>query len=463
MIIMHSVLIFFVGVQLYLLVAAVASFIELRRQAFHASDEQVGGLLTSVMTPAVSVLVPAYNEAPGIVEAVKSMALLHYPRFEIIVVNDGSTDDTLNRLREAFTLVPVESRYRPVLLTEHVRAVYKCAGAVPLTVIDKANGGKGDAINAGINASSHPYFLATDADMVLDNDSLLRAIRHVQRDRHRVIAVGGNLRPINGSAVRNGSLIRVSAPRKWLELLQVLEYVRGFLSARPGWSRAGSLVLISGAFGLFRKREVIEVGGYRTHHLGEDLELTMRLHRRMRELGRPYRIVYAPDAVAWTETPSTRQVLRRQRMRWHRGLSQVVREYWSLMFNRRYGIIGMVAWPAFVVFEFISPIIEFLGWITIPLGLARSDQHSYIFAMLLVAYALGIINSVIGLLFDSRFGHYTELRDILRLLSVAIVENLGLRQMTVWWRIRSLIPESTSEVWGDMERAGVANLGAAPQ
>lgn len=462
MILSLLVLTYFIGVQIYVLLASVVSFFELRRQSFHATDARVGALLSSGLTPPVSIIVPAYNEAAGIVEAVLSMSLLHYPKFEIIVVNDGSVDATIDVLKSAFPLVEVGSRYRPEIATQPVRAVYKSQSTVQLTVIDKENGGKGDAINAGINASVYPFFLATDADMVLDGDCLLRAMRHVLRDRTRVIAVGGNLRPANGSVISNGALVEARAPASIIERLQVLEYIRGFLAARPGWSRAKSLVLISGAFGLFRKQEVIDVGGYRVGHLGEDLELTMRLHRHMREQSKPYRIVYAPDAVAWTEVPTSRHVLRRQRIRWHRGLAQVVWEYRSLFFNVRFGIIGVFAWPAFVLFEFVAPIVEFAGWFLIPVAMTDRANIPLVLAMLGVAYAIGVINSVVGMFFDQQFGYYHRTRDVLRLLVVVLIENFGLRQMTVWWRVRSMVPDRTRHVWGDMERSGVGNLSGTP-
>lgn len=458
-IISFVVLIYFLLLEAQQIGLAISSYVSLARDRRVTVHGRVADLLQSDATPPVSIIMPAYNEEAGIVDAVRSMTLLSYPRLQVVVVNDGSTDDTLAALMDAFSLEPVDMPIRPQLATQPIRQVYVSALPIPVVVVDKENGGKGDAINAGINIARYPYFLATDADIIIDEECLLRTMRHFIQDRARTIAVGGNVRPLNGSSIDSGRVGRTGLPSKWVELVQVVEYVRSFLAARPGWSMFNSLILVSGAFGVFRKDAVIDAGGYAHGHLGEDLELTMRLHRNARRANRPYRIVYAADAVAWTEVPVSLRVLRRQRIRWHRGLIQTISQYKSMLFNPRYGRIGMVAWPGFVAFEFLAPIIEFLGWIVVPIAILTGNLDFEVAILLLLgAFLLGTFNSLIGLAIDERFGYFNRPRDALLLLAVAILENFGSRQLTVWWRVRAMFWRGQKVEWGDMERSGVSRV-----
>lgn len=457
----YAILAYFVAMELQVLVVSGVSFLALHRDQFRSQHGRLQDMLTSDTTPPVSIIIPAHNEAAGIVESVRSMAMLKYTRKEIIVVDDGSTDDTVERLIHEFRMEPIDVPFRPSLDTEHVRRIYKSRLPLPIVLVDKENGGKGDAINAGINVARYPYVMATDADMVLDDECLLRAVRHFIADRSRTVAVGGNVRPLNGCEVRRGKVTRVALPRRPIELAQVVEYIRSFLSARPGWSALGSLLIISGAFGIFQKQAVVEVGGFRHGHLGEDMELTMRLHRHYLKQRRPYRIVYAPDAVAWTEVPTNRHVLRKQRIRWHRGLMQVIWQYKGMLLNPRYRTVGLVAWPSFVAFEFLAPIVEFTGWFLVPLSLGLGYLNwEMALPLLLIALVLGAGNSLIALFLDERFGYYNAPGDAIKLLVYSLGEHLGLRQRTVWWRVRAMFWNPRRKVWGDMQRRGVSNLAA---
>ena len=451
---------FFIAMEIQTSVLLVLSSRALVRDARTAKYGRVEDMLRSPSTPPVSLIVPAYNEAAGIVESVRSRTILSYPRYELIVVNDGSTDDTLDRLKEAFKLRRVDLPIRPDLAHAPIRAIYKSTLAIPLTVVDKENGGKGDALNAGINASTFPYVVVTDADMIFEEDSLIRVMRPFVQDRGHTVAVGGNIRPLNGCQVSMGRVTESSLPTSLLELTQVVEYQRSFLGSRPGWSFMNGLLLVSGAFGAFNKQAVIEAHGFPQHHLGEDLDLTMRLHRTQREAGNQYRIVYAPNAVVWTEVPSTAPVLRKQRIRWHRGLRQVIQDHGKMLFNPRYGFIGMVAWPAFFLFEFVAPILEAIGWIIMPITLIQSEiEPALVIGLLLVALLIAVLNSLASLYLDERYGHFNSPRDALRLLRTAVLENFGPRQRTVWWRFRSLFWRRGKIEWGDMERTGVGNVG----
>ena len=454
------VLCYFVLLQLYMLMLALVAGGVLYKERMLERFGRLDDMLASDISPPVSVIVPAYNEEAGIIESIRSIAMISYPRLEVVVVNDGSKDTTLQKLISSFKLAPVPLPFRANIKTAEVRQVFHTRRPVSITVVDKANGGRADAINAGINVARYPYVMITDADVLIDGTALVKAMRHVVEDRHRTVAVGGNVRPLNGCVVKFGHIVEAKVPRTWLERWQLLEYVRSFVSARPAWSAMNALPLISGAFGIFLRQAVVEVGGLTSGHMGEDMDLTMRIHRHYRKLGRPYRMVYAPSAVVWTEVPATRAVLRRQRIRWHRGLMTAVGDFRSSFFNPRHGAIGMIGWPAMVLFEYLAPIIEAAGYVIVPLGLILGGIDP-IPALLLLFIALfaGALTSLAALFLDERYGYFNEPLEALKLLIVVFVENLGLRQQTVWWRIRAMIGGKSTQAWGDMKRQGLGNLG----
>lgn len=451
--------VYFIVMQVTLLLLAVGSAVALYRDRRKERFGRVEDMLGSDLAPPVSILVPAYNETAGIVESVRSMAMVSYPRFEIVVANDGSTDDTLQKLIETFDMFPVPYPIRANIPTGPIRQVYKSRLPIPLTVVDKENGGRADALNAAINASLFPYILATDADVILDGSALVQAMRLVAEDRKRTVAVGGNVRPINGCRVRHGHVVEAKMPERLLERYQLLEYVRSFIASRPAWSVLNSLPILSGAFGIFHRDVVVEVGGFTTGHFGEDMDLTMRVHRYLRDAGDDYRVVYSPAAVAWTEVPPTKKVLRRQRIRWHRGLMTAMRDFRSSLFNPRHGTVGMLSWPAMALLEFIAPIVEFLGWFIVPIAvLTGTIPLGTVATFFLMAVLAGVVTSLVALLLDERFGHFNDPIETLTLLTIVFIENLGLRQMTVWWRIRAMFGGEETRAWGDMERQGVIRL-----
>lgn len=451
----YGILAYFVAMQAYMLVLSLLSARSLRRDHHLNRFGRVTEMLSSRTTPPVSIVIPAYNEVVGIVDSVRSMSLLRYPRLEIVVVNDGSTDGTLDAMIEAFGLEIVAIPYRPDISTAPIRALYRGRGAVDITVVDKENGGRADALNAGLNASRYPYVLCTDADVIFEADALMRAMTRVVEDRERTVAVGGNIRPINGSPVDLGHLVSARVPRKLIPRMQMLEYVRTFLAARPAWSSMNALPLVSGAFGVWKRSVAVEVGGFSRGHMGEDMDMTMRFHRYHLQRKIPYRIVYEPSAVLWTEVPETARVLRRQRIRWHRGLMQAVRDFLPMTLNPRYGLVGMLTWAAVVIFEFLAPIIEFAGWFLVPGAWALGYLNTEAFLWLIgLAFGMGLLNTIIALLLDESYG-FDSKSDTARLVVMALVENLGFRQMTVWWRIRALAGGAGVKGWGNMERRGV--------
>jgi cellulose synthase/poly-beta-1,6-N-acetylglucosamine synthase-like glycosyltransferase len=284
-------------------------------------------------------------------------------------------------------------------------------------------------------------------------------MRRVVDDRERTVGVGGNVRPLNGSRIELGHLISASVPARLVPRMQVLEYVRTFLASRPAWSQLNALPLVSGAFGIWKRSTVVEVGGFARGHMGEDLDLTMRVHRLLRDRGEDYRIVYEPSAVIWTEVPGTLRVLRRQRIRWHRGLMTAIGDFKGMTFNPRYGRLGMVTWSGFFLFEYLAPIIEFIGWFVVPVAwLLGALSTSALLWMLILAFGAGLANSLTALLLDESYGYFNSPADTSRLVAMALLENFGPRQMTVVWRIRALLGGRSTLSWGNMERTGVANL-----
>ena len=452
---------YFTIMQFYLIALALISGNELRHNYHIGRFGRITEMLSSKTSPPISIVIAAYNEAVGIADSVRSMSIVSYPRFEIVVVNDGSTDDTLKELIEAFNLERVRIPYRPDLPTAPVRAIYRGRGAVEITVIDKENGGRADALNAGINAARYPYAMCTDADVILDPSCLVRGMQRVVEDRERTVAVGGNIRPLNGSQVQLGHLIKAGVPKKLIPRMQVLEYLRTFLASRPGWSAISGLPLVSGAFGIFKRTAVLAVGGFSPGHMGEDMDLTMRLHRHHMDNNIPYRIVYEPAAVIWTEVPTSVRVLRRQRIRWHRGLMTAIRDFLPMTFNPRYGTVGTVTWAGMFLFEFLAPMIEFVGWFAVAAGIAFGALNGETFLlMILLAFGAGLLNSMVSLALDEPYGFFNSPKDTARLIVMALIENFGFRQMTVFWRIRAMFGGRGVKGWGNMERRGVANLGA---
>jgi len=412
----------------------------------------------SPMTLPVSILAPAYNEAPVITAAMRALLESQFVQFEIVVVNDGSTDDTLAVLIRDFDLVQVDRVPNAALPTAAIRAVYVSRTESRLVIVDKENGGKADSLNAGIRYARYPLFCAIDADTLLDPGALSRLVWEFQ-SFPETVAVGGIVRVLNGSTVRDGRLVEIRTPESFVENVQVLEYLRAFLGGRIGWSRIGMLLIISGAFGLFRRELVIAAGGYDTTTVGEDAELVLRLHRYQRDRGEKCRITFFPDPICWTEAPSSFRVLTRQRDRWQRGLIEMLWRHRVMFANPRYGRLGMLAVPYYVVFEMVGPLVELLGYLALVVSLALG-MISPGLTVLILGFALtyGLILSFGAVLMEERaFRRYPGARDLRRLIATAILENFGYRQLMVvvraraWW---TLLRRRSG--WGEMTRTGFA-------
>lgn len=433
----------------------VISFFEIadytRREVFSGFPE----LFASSYAPPVSVIVPAYNEEATIAESVRSLLSLRYPLHEVVVVNDGSSDGTLEVLGKSFDLWESDRPVRRQLETAPIRGVYVSSDE-RLVVVDKENGGKADALNAGICAAGYPLVCCVDADIILEEDALLRAARPAI-EYSDVAAVGGIVRVANGCEVDSGRVVEVRTPREVLPTLQVVEYLRAFLAGRTGWSRLNALLIISGAFGIFRRSDLISAGGYSDDTVGEDMELVTRMHRTLREGRRKYRVVFVPDPVAWTEVPSTLRVLRRQRDRWHRGLIDTLIRHRRMLFNPRYGTVGLLAMPYYFLFELLGPVVELLGYATFIVGLLLGVLNvPFALAFFAVAVGLGSLLSVAAVFMEEmRLRRYPRWTDFLKLVLYGVLENFGYRQLNTLWRVAAIVSYLRRNTdWGSMERRG---------
>ncbi len=455
------ILLFFFAINTYYLVLTVAGFWRTLRVFKEVRRPDQRRLLRSPLTPPISVLAPAFNEEANVVDNVRSLLMLDYPLFEVILVNDGSSDRTLGHLVDAFDLQRSARSFDRVMPCQTIRGVYESPTYSNLVVVDKENGGKADALNAGLNLSLYPLFCAIDADSILESDALLRLVRPFVDAPGITIAAGGVVRVANGCEIHGGQVHKVRLPRRALPLIQIVEYLRAFLFGRMGWSTGNSLLVISGAFGLFEKRAAVLAGGYATDSVGEDMELVVRMHRYRRERRQPYRIGFVPDPICWTEVPVSFRVLRRQRTRWQRGLIDTLVRHRAMIGRPRYGSVGMISLPGFVMFEMLSPLVELSGYILMPvmwaLGLL-SPAGAWIFFVLAIMYMV-LISALAVLLEDIAFRRYPSVLDLGRLLIGAVLENFGFRQLTVWWRVRAFWEYLRGDLsWGAMERKG---MGAA--
>ena len=418
----------------------------------------------SPLAPGVSIIVPAYNEEATICACVESFLTLRYPRFEVVVVNDGSKDDTVGSMHSGFDLVEVPANNDLALATKPVRAVYRSRVMDNLTVIDKENGGKSDAINVGVNHSTMELICVVDADSLIESDSLLRIIEPFAMEPDRVLAAGGSIRIANECKFDGGEAIEVNLPKARIPRYQVLEYLRSFMLARLPFGRMHASVIISGAFGVFRRKELLEVGGYDTSTIGEDAELSVRMQRHMIEQDLAYDIAFVPDAVCWTECPPSTRVLARQRARWHQGLSEFLWRHRKMVGRPRFGVLGIFGLLYYFLFECLGPIVEILA-VTMALFLFSIDyiNEQMFFLLTLGSVFLGLIQSFAALMIDALwFRRIPRLGQMLRLGAESLLEMVSYRWMTQWWRLKGQIAWFRGKhSWGDMQRAGLSTAGGA--
>lgn len=414
-------------------------------------------VLSEESTPPISILAPAYNEEAGIEDSVRSFLQLVYPSLQVIVIDDGSTDGTLARLTEKFQLRPIRMVVRQDVPTQPVKAIFQSTRDRRLWVIAKENGGKADALNVGINFCRTPLLCCLDADTIIDRRALLRMVELFLYDEQQVVAVGGTVRVANGCTVKDGLVDATDLPRSWLARFQIVEYLRAFLFGRMGFNRLGGNLIISGAFGLFLREAIVDAGGYRQDTVGEDIDLVVRLHRTNLETGQPYKIVHIPDPVCFTEVPESIAVLSRQRDRWQRGLVDTLIAHRSMLFNYRYGRIGLIVFPFFVLFELLGPLIELggYGWFLYCIFFGDIDA-SLVILYFLSAFFLGFLLSVQSLILDDlHTSFFRSTRQRMLLIAVAFLENFGYRQMTLFFRLKGIYRFLLgARSWGKMSKKG---------
>lgn len=429
------VLVYFLFINGSYTLATIISLFDIRGQLAIATRQHIQDLVTGTFYRPITIIVPAFNEEMTIVTTVTLLLKLRYPEFEIVVVNDGSNDETMARLTEAFRLVQIQHPVATLLPHQPIRAQYTSLIHGSLTVIDKGNGGKADALNAGINVSKYPLFCSVDADSILDSDALMRAAKLFVEDQ-QVIATGGIVRVLNGCTIRNGRVAEVRAPRRWIECFQSVEYIRGFLTGRTSWNFFNGLLIISGAFGIFRKDMVQAVGGYRVT-VGEDMDLVVRLHRHCRREKIPYKVQFVPDPVCWTQVPDDYRSLLKQRNRWQRGLIDSLWHNRGMFLNPRYGSIGLLVFPHFLIFEALGPLIEFIGYLGFIL-FYWFDLIDYDFALLFLLFAIiwGIWLNIGAIALDNLiFRRYRSIGDLIKLSFFGLIEFAGYRQLMVVERL----------------------------
>jgi len=411
----------------------------------------------SDVTMPIAILAPAYNEQATIADSIASLLALRYPAFEVVVINDGSRDGTLATLIEAFQLHPIERSHESTVSHKPIRQLYGSPFHSNLIVIDKENGGKADALNAGLVVARAPLVCAVDADSLLESDSLMRCVEPFIEDPRRVVAVGGTIRIVNGCTVRSGQVLKIALPRNLLALFQTVEYLRSFLMGRLAWSEMSALTLISGAFGVFRRDIVLDVGGYSTDTVGEDAELIVKIHRLMRRRRLKYRVLFVPEPVCWTEAPESLKILRRQRVRWQRGALETFFRHWPMLFNPVYGRIGAIGFGHMLVVDVLGPLFEVLGYFLIPLfWYLGVINYGYLWAFTALVFVFGVFLSVSSLvLAEFELARFPRTVDLLVLAAAAVAENFGYRQINNLWRIEGWWRYLRgTKGWGAMPRVG---------
>jgi len=404
----------------------------------------------------ISLLVPAYNESATIVDSVKNLLSLDFPEYELIVINDGSKDETLQLLIDAFQLLPFRQPYKKSLETKEVKTIYRSAKDVRLIVLDKENGGKADALNAGINVSAYPVVVSIDADSILEKSSLIKIIYSFVSDP-TCIAVGGIVRIGSGCEIVEGQLTEVGLSRNPIVALQTTEYLRAFLTGRIGFDVMGMLLIISGAFGAFSKAAVIEAGGYTRNCVGEDMELVVKLHELMHRKKKKYSVRFLPDPICWTQPPERLSDLKKQRKRWHIGLIDSLLRHKEMLFNPKYGRIGMVCLPYYWIFELIGPVVETVGFLFVPISFFLGIVNVwFMISFFLVAVLYGTVLSVGALMLEENtFKKYPNLGQLLRLFFYSLVDNFGYRQINTVYKVEAMFGfRKNKSRWGELKRKG---------
>ena len=459
----HYIIYYAMSISVIYFILLLLSYMNVNKQVKLWKLKNMSLMFKKGMLPTISIIAPAFNEEKTVIESVNSLLNLEYPDYELILVSDGSTDKTLERLIQTYNLKRVDFVYKEEITTKSVRGIYLNSSLPRLIVVDKENGGKGDSLNVGINISKKEYFCGIDADSLLEGDALLRLASMTLDQGTETPALGGNILPVNGLSVKNGQIKDVRLPRGILGKLQTIEYTRAFKAGRLGWAQINGLLIISGAFGLFRTERVISAGGYLTKSgafhrdtVGEDMELVVRIARSMKEENLKYKICYSYNANCWTEVPEDYNSLKKQRYRWHKGLIDNLTFHSKMLFNPRYGVNGLISMPYFFIFEMLGPMIEVQGIIMVILAFFLGLLNIKIAILLFIFTVMtGILISTASLVILEKDSSIFSKRDVLTLFFYAIIENFGPRQMISLWRVGSYFSMMRKPAsWDKAERKG---------
>ena len=457
----YGIFLYAIGIMTAYLVLAALSIRSMRRYQRENRNTRFDDILRSPLAPRIAILAPAYNESVSIVENIRSLLSMHYNNYQIIIINDGSKDDCLQKMIDAYDLVPVAMEPVDHLPHKPVRNVYQSTNLAyrRLKVVDKENGGKADALNVGICYADAELVACIDVDCVIEDDALLRLVKpYLMEINKHVIAVGGVVRIANDCEIREGRLLKVELAKKWLPTFQTLEYLRAFLLGRMAWGHLDGLLLISGAFGLFDRRLVVEVGGYNPKTVGEDMELVVRMRRHMADKGLPYRVAYVPDPLCWTEAPESWTTFIKQRNRWTRGTIETLQMHKGMVFRRRYGLIGMLSYPFWWAYEWLAPLVEFLGLIYFAvLAILGWINWHHFWLLLGLVYTYAIFISWLTLYQEEvHYRQYTRGKALGKLLLAALLEPIFFHPVTVWAAVKGNWDKYVlkKHTWGEQVRKG---------
>lgn len=456
----YAIFTYSVALLLFYVLIAIYSTGDARHYINRNSFTDYKTLTSSLHVPSISILAPAYNEGATIIENVRSLLSIYYGNMEVVIINDGSKDDTMAKLIKAYDLKKIDYFVRYQVSTKEVRGVYKSSNPVykKLVVVDKVNGGKADALNVGVNIASNDYIVCIDVDCVLEQDALLKLVKpFIEETKVRVIATGGVVRIANSCVIEHGKLLKVRLPEQYLPRMQVLEYIRAFLLGRMAWSRLNGLLLISGAFGAFDKDIVIKCGGYDHNTVGEDMELVVRMRRYLEDRKIPYKVAFIPDPLCWTEAPASYKILGRQRNRWTRGTVETLQMHKKMFFNPKYGILGMLSYPYWFFFEMCAPAIEFLGFIAlIVMAFFGVIDWTTFGSFLLFIISFGYSYSAFAVFMEViTYNQYKRRTDVMKLLLTGLTEPFRFHPFVVWHGVMGYIDlVRKKKSWGDMTRQG---------
>ena len=461
----YQYIIFFYAFSLVVIYAslAVLAFYKLTQLIAKRSTDTQRLFEESPFIPGISIIAPAFNEEKTIINNVVSMMTVNYPTFEVVIVNDGSKDNTLQLLIDHFEMVETTYAYVEKIKTKPFKRIFKSTNPEysRLIVVDKENGKtKADASNAGINVAKYPYFICTDVDCVLDREALIKMILPIIRTKTRVIAVGATMRMVNSCEVKDGVMVETKLPTRIFPLYQEIEYLRSYLIGKLGFSTINAIHNVSGGLGLFDKEIAIGAGGYDPLSHAEDMDMTTRMIAYMINYQKPYKIEQVPDTCCWTEGPPSFRVLNRQRTRWARGLFQIFSIHRKYLFNRRYKKMGLISFPYIFIFEFIAPIIELIGYLlTLYLVIVGGINWDTAFLMLSFAYIFGVSLSLTTLLYERLLEHRFKNREYVRLILFCLLEPVIYHPLIVFFNIRGYVDYLTKRdfEWGTMTRQGFDN------